>query len=273
GLEIALDWNQNISDNWRFEVGGNFATLDNEVTELNNGTGYFDSGTAEFRQRSIIGNSIEAFFGYEVAGVYQTDSEVQNDPIAVDNNLVPGDFKYKDQNGDGVINDDDRVVLGSYLPTFTYGGHIEVGYKNFDLSVNVSGQTGNSILNRKRGEVIFTNDTNVDADLAINRWHGEGTSNVYPSSAGLRKGWNQKLSTYFIEDGAYVRIQNIQLSYTVKSAQLLGKNMPETRFFFTADRPFTFFKYNGFDPEVADGIDRQTYPVPSVYTVGVNIKI
>src|SRR5690606_22374065 len=130
-------------------------------------------------------------------GVYQNDAEVAADPIAVSNSLVPGDFKYTDQNGDGIIDDADRVVLGSYLPTFSYGGNLGITYKNFDLSVAVFGQTGNEILNRKRGEVLFTNDTNMDADLAINRWHGEGTSNSYPSSAGRRKGWNQKMSSFF----------------------------------------------------------------------------
>ncbi len=273
GFEIAANWSQTISDNWSVNIGANAATLKNSVTKIDSDQGYFDTGSAEFRQRLIVGEAVNSFFGLEVAGVYQNEAEVANDPIAVDNNLVPGDLKYRDQNGDGVINDADRVVLGSYLPTFSYGGNVSVSYRNFDLSVAVFGQTGNEILNRKRGEVIFTNDTNIDADLAINRWHGEGTSNSYPSSAGRRKGWNQRMSTFFVEDGSFFRIQNIQLAYTIPSGSLLGKNAPETKLTLTADRPFTFFKYNGFNPEVADGIDRQTYPVPAVYTIGVNIKI
>ncbi len=273
GFEVALDYNQNITDNWSFRVGTNISTLKNEVIELANGQEYIDGGSAEFRRRSRVGDPINAFFGYEVVGVYQNDAEVLNDPIAVANTLVPGDLKYRDQNGDGVINDDDRVILGSYLPSFMYGANLGLSYKNFDFSVNVSGQTGNKILNRKRGEVIFTQDANLDADLAINRWHGEGTSNSYPSSAGLRKGWNQKMSTYFVEDGNYIRIQNIQLAYTIKPGSLLGKNMPEVKVTFTAERPFTFFNYNGFNPEVPDGEDRQTYPIPAVYTMGINIKI
>jgi len=273
GVEVALNWSESLSNNWSYNIGANFATLKNSITKINSDQGYFDTGTAEFRQRLIVGEPVNAFFGYEVAGVYQNDEEVANDPIAVDNNLVPGDFKYKDQNGDNVIDDADRKVIGSYLPTFTYGGNFGVSYKNFDLSVAISGQTGNQILNRKRGEVIFTNDTNIDAEYANNRWHGEGTSNTYPSSAGRRKGWNQKMSTFFVEDGDYFRIQNIQLAYTIPASSLLGKNMPETKITFTADRPFTSFDYNGFSPEVQDGVDRQTYPVPAVYTVGVNIKI
>jgi hypothetical protein len=134
------------------------------------------------------------------------------------------------------------------------------------------GQSGNKILNRKRGEIIWTADGNMDADLATNRWHGEGTSNKYPSSAGLRKGWNQKMSTYFVEDGDFFRIQNVQLAYTIKPRQLFGATMPEARISLTADRPLTLFNYNGFNPEVDNGIDIQTYPIPAVYTVGLNLK-
>ena len=112
----------------------------------------------------------------------------------------------------------------------------------------------------------------MDADFAINRWHGEGTSNSYPSSAGRRKAWNQRMSTFFVEDGSYFRVQNIQLAYTIPSSKL-GDNMPEVKLIFTADRPLTVFNYNGFNPEVSNGIDRETYPIPAVYTFGVNIKI
>ena len=171
-----------------------------------------------------------------------------------------------------MINDDDRVVLGSYFPTLMYGANVGITYKNFDFSASIAGQTGNKILNRKRGEIIWTNDGNMDADLAINRWHGEGTSNSYPSSAGLRKGWNQKMSDFFVEDGSFFRVQNIQVGYTIKGKELLGEKFPNARVYLTADRPLTIFKYNGFNPEVADGIDTQTYPIPAVYTVGLNVK-
>lgn len=272
GFEFAASWSQTIDDNWSFAVSGNFATLHNEMTRIDNNLGYLDTGSAEFRQRSIVGEPIEAFFGLEVVGVYQNDEQVANDPIAVANNLVPGDFIYRDQNGDGIIDDEDRTVIGSYLPEFTFGGSIQVSYKNWDLGVAFAGQTGNEILNRKRGEVIFTNDTNIDADFATNRWNGEGTTNSYPSSAGRRRAWNQRLSTFFIEDGWFFRIQNAQLAYTFP-ANSIGKKIPEVKLLLTAERPLTVFDYNGFNPEVPNGVDRQTYPIPAIYTFGVNIKI
>ena len=271
GFELALTWSENLSNGLSYRIGANMSTLKNEVTDIY-GQPYLDGGSAEFRQRTIVGEPLLAFFGYEVTGVYQNDEQVQGDQIAIDNNLVPGDLMYKDQNGDGLINDNDRVVLGSYFPSFTYGANLGISYKNFDVSANVMGQRGNKILNRKRGEIIWTPDGNMDADLAVNRWHGEGTSNEYPSSAALRKGWNQKMSTFFVEDGSFFRIQNVQLAYHFRNIEMFGTQMPESRIILTAERPLTMFSYNGFNPEVANGIDTQTYPIPAVYTVGLNVK-
>jgi TonB-linked SusC/RagA family outer membrane protein len=271
GFELALNWNDSFSNGIGYNIGANITTLKNEVLDLY-GQQYIDGGSAEFRQRSMVGEPLLAFFGREVLGVYQNAAEIAADPVAVANGLEPGDFKYKDQNKDGVINDDDRVVLGSYLPSFTYGANLGISYKNIELTATMMGQTGNKILNRKRGEIIWTSDGNMDSDLAKNRWHGEGTSNKYPSSKGLRKGWNQKMSDYFVEDGSFFRVQNLQLSYNLKNKELFGYKMPAARISFTADRPLTIFKYNGFNPEVDNGIDTQTYPIPAVYTIGLNIK-
>jgi TonB-linked SusC/RagA family outer membrane protein len=278
GIELSLNWSDKINEKLSYTIGANMSTLKNEAKDLY-GQQYIDGGSAEFRQRTYLGESLMAFYGWQTDGVYQNDAEIQADPVAAAYNLanptaqlVPGDFKYKDNNGDGVIDDKDRTILGSYFPSFTYGANLSVTYMNFDFSASMYGQTGNKILNRKRGEVIWTNDQNMDADLATNRWHGDGTSNQYPSSSGLRRPWNQKMSDYFVEDGSFFRIQNIQLGYTIKNNQWLGGNFPVCRIALTADRPLTLFKYNGFTPEVENGIDAQTYPVPAVYTVGLNVK-
>jgi hypothetical protein len=275
GFELALNWNDDISENLSYTFGGNFTYLENEVKGLG-GPLFLDAGQAEFRQRSIVGQPFQAFYGYEVMGVFQNEGEISSsgytNEFIADNALEPGDFFFKDQNNDGVVNDEDRVVLGSYLPTFTYGFNLGVRYRNFDFSANFQGQTGHSILNRKRGEVIFTNDTNLDAELVTNLWRGEGTSDRYPSAAGLRKGWNQNMSEYFVESGSYFRIQNVQLAYNFLDQELFGTTMPDTRIILTAERPLTIFNYNGFNPEVPDGIDRQVYPIPAIYTVGLNVK-
>ena len=271
GFELALNWSNKIGDKLSYNVGANISTLKNEVRNLY-GQPYIDGGQAEFRQRSIVGQPLLAFYGQTVAGVYQNAAEIAADPIAVANGLVPGDFKYKDQNNDGKIDDKDRVVLGSYFPTLMYGANIGIQYDNFEISANIMGQSGNKILNRKRGNVIWTADGNMDADLAIHRWHGEGTSNIYPSSSGLRRSWNQKMSTYFVEDGSFFRVQNVQLAYNIKRKELFGAKLPNMKVSLTAERPLTVFKYHGFNPEVANGVDSQTYPIPAVYTIGLNIN-
>ncbi len=283
GFELALNWNGQIANDLKYTLGANISTLKNEVRDLY-GQEYLNGGQAEFRQRSQIGEPLLSFYGYQVAGVYQTPDEVNADPIAVANNLVPGDLKFRDQltvdtnndgvpdAGDGVIDDKDKVFLGSYFPNFTYGANLGLTYKNIEFSMNIMGQRGNKILNRKRGEMIWTTDTNIDANLANGLWNGEGTSNFYPSAAALRRGWDQNFSNYFLEDGAFFRIQNVQLAYNINGAKLFGKDMPNAKIYVTAEKPLTVFKYNGFSPEVPNGIDRQFYPVAAVYTIGLNLK-
>lgn len=284
GLEVSLNWEDRISEDFSYSIGGNFATLKNSVLGLGGPNG-LNAGSSEFRQRSIIGHPYQAFFGYDVVGVFQEghfdDDNISNMVQASgytpefirENQLQAGDFIYRDLNGDGIINDEDRMVLGSFLPTFTWGANLGFRYKKLEFAALLQGQHGHSIMNRKRGELIFTNDTNLDAELVSNLWRGAGTSNRYPSASGLRRGWNQNMSNYLIEDGSYFRIQNVRLSYTFFGQETWGVMLPETRVTLTAERPLTVFNYNGFNPEVPNGIDRQTYPIPAIYTIGLNIKL
>ncbi|WP_115815447.1 SusC/RagA family TonB-linked outer membrane protein [Winogradskyella eximia] len=273
GIELAATWNGKISKNISYNISGNFSTIDNQITGLA-GQPYINTGTAEARQRLIVGEAINSFYGYEIEGVYQNEAEIAADPnvqaiIAEGTAINPGYFKYKDLNNDGTIDASDRKVIGSPVPTYYFGGNIGINYKAFELNMAFYGQGGNVILNTNRMEVIRTQGRNIDAELAVNRWHGEGTTNEFPSSEGYRNLWNQKLSEFFLQDGDFFRIQNIQLAYTLREEKL-----PEMRFTLTADRPLLWTKgYNGFNPEVGfDGRDSQTYPTPSVYTFGVTVK-
>lgn len=273
GLEFSADWSGTIGE-ISYNIGGNFATLNNEVLSL--GGQEFQQLGGEFIRRSNIGDSYLAFFGYEINGVFQSEEDLSNSGYNQEfiegNNLEPGDFFFKDQNGDGEINDEDRVVIGSFLPDITYGANIGLSWRNLEFSMLIQGQAGHQILNRKRGEIVFTNDTNIDAELFENLWRGNGTSNKYPSAAGLRKGWNQNSSEYYVEDGDFWRIQNVQLAYNFIDQSLFGVELPRVRLYVTGERPLTMFEYNGFNPEVPDGIDRQVYPVSAVYTAGINVN-
>ncbi|MBG47620.1 MAG: SusC/RagA family protein [Pseudozobellia sp.] len=275
GFEFVLNWEKQVSENFRYNIGANFSTLDNEVLDLADQENLTTGG--DTAQRTVVGGTITPFFGLEVDGVYQTPEEISSDPAAqaaIADGLVvePGDFRFVDYNGDGIIDAQDRVDLGSYLPTYNFGFNFGMNYKAFDLSLNVIGQGGNVIANQKRFAIRQTPDPNIDRDFAINRWNGPGTSNSYPSARGIRNPWsNQFLNSFFVEKGDFVRLQNVTLGYTLP--QLNGKFNPDIRFYLTAERPLTLFEYNGFTPEVANGRDNQTYPIPGVYTLGVNIKI
>ncbi len=274
GYEISVGWKSKINQDWGYFINGNFSHIDNEVTSLN-GQPFLDRGMAEFRQRLVVGQPMDVFYGWDIVGVYQTQAEVNADAVAQYANgqsagtVKPGYFKYRDVNGDGILDANDRVYLGSPVPTYYYGGSLGMNYKNWDLSVTFYGQGGNVILNRNRAEVFRTAGRNVDAELAINRWHGEGTTNEFTSSEGYRNGWNQRNSKFFLEKGDFFRVQNIQLGYTLKSSSL-----PEMRFTITADRPYLWSKSKVLmNPEVAsDGVDLGVYPTPSVFTFGYSIK-
>lgn len=275
GIELEASWNGKISKDLNYTISGNFSTIDNKITDLA-GQPYIDRGSAEFRQRLVVGQPINVFYGWDIEKVYQSAAEIAADPVAQsainDGTIIkPGYFKYKNlDNSDDVLDAKDRKYLGSPIPTYYYGGSIGVNYKNWGLSTTFYGQGGNVILNRNRAEVIRTQGRNVDAQLAVNRWHGEGTTNAFPSSEGYRQLWNQRMSKFWLQDGDFFRVQNIQLTYTITD-----KRLPEMRFSLTADRPFLFAKsFNGFNPEVGfDGVDLQTYPTPSVVSLGVNVKL
>lgn len=281
GLEISATWRGKIAEKIGYTIGANFSTIHNEVTDVF-GQAFITRGPlAEFPQRLTVGQPFDVFYGYDILGVYQTQAEVDADPAAAAANAAaagtvkPGYFKFRDVTGgpegkpDGILDAKDRVYLGSPAPTYYYGGNIGVDYKNFDLSIRIYGQGGNIIFNSNRAEVFRTQGRNIDAQLADNRWHGEGTSNSYPSSEGYRTSWNQKASRFWLEDGKFFRVQNIQLGYSVAK----HNKIPEMRFTLTADRPYIWSKTKSTNVEVGfDGVDSGTYPTPSVFTLGWSVK-
>jgi TonB-dependent starch-binding outer membrane protein SusC len=275
GIEISATWRGKIAKDFGYTVSGNFSTIKNEVTDLF-GQAFITRGPlAEFPQRLTVGQPFDVFYGYDIIGVYQNQGDIDKDPVAVAANTAgagtvkPGYFKFRDVNGDGVLDANDRIYLGSPAPTYYYGANLGFNYKNFDLSVRIYGQGGNIIFNSNRAEVFRTQGRNIDNQLAENRWHGEGTSNTYPASEGYRTAWNQKASRFWLEDGKFFRIQNIQLGYTLAKQ----KKIPEMRFTVTADRPLVWSKSKSTNVEVGfDGIDSGTYPTPSVLTIGWNVK-
>ncbi|WP_205512930.1 TonB-dependent receptor [Longitalea arenae] len=290
GIEVDLSWADKIGKlGYRFS--GNLSTLKNEIVDLQ-GLKNLPGGPAEFPTLSRVGDPFNFFYGYQVAGIYQNQAEIDADPIAQANDVKPGYFKYVDQNGDKVLDAEDRVNLGSYLPKVTYGFNMELNYNNFDLSIFFQGVGGNSILNYNRATRQKFPDMNGDEEFVTGLWTGEGSTNKFPSAIATTASWNNNASSFYVENGSYLRLQNVQLGYNFK----LGKdgNGPSFRVYATADRPLIFTRYSGVTPEVAGsavlqkdrqaapsntpatvisstGYDNNVYPTTAVYTIGVRI--
>ena len=284
GIELTLNWSDVIGKDFKYNIGFNMSTLKNKVTYLN-GRDRIATGEAEFRTYRILGEAIDSFYGYKVIGVYQNQAQIDADPIAKANNLKPGDFIYEDLDGDNELTYKDRQIIGSKLPKFSMGGSLGFEYKNIDFNLSYSGQFGHKIANKKRGLRRWQSGINFDQDLVDNRWTGEGSTNEYPSARGLTDPWNNaKFSSFWVESANTFTIENIQLGYTFRNILPSSDRKSSLRVSFTADRPFSFFKYNGFTTDVGEqidsekgtvskaaGIDQQTYPLASTFSFGVKL--
>ena len=272
GFDISATWTDRVGKDFRYTVGANLSTVRNRVKDLG-GASIIKGG----KTVNMVGKEMNSFYGFEMIGVYQTAEECAADPIAVANELEPGDLKYKDQNGDGVIDGNDRVCLGSYIPNLLYSFNFGFEWKNFDFNLSTYGQAGAQMFNRKRALRYAQQNYNFDLAQYENRWHGAGTSNTDPSAAALLKAWNvsdQRYSSYFVESADFFRIQNITLGYTVKNIKMGNYTLPSLRVSLTADRPFTAFSANSFSPVLSDseGWDTEVYPLTSTYTLGLQIN-
>ncbi|MDD6868240.1 MAG: TonB-dependent receptor [bacterium] len=273
GIDLSLNWNDKINKDFSYNIGFNLGWLHNEVKSLKGELNYIKDGGKVVQ---MVGEKMNSYYGYKVVGIYQTAEECANDPIAVANNLQPGDFKYQDVNGDDKIDGQDKQVLGSYIPDITYGFNLGFQYKNFDFALSTYGQAGGELWNRKRALRYAQSDYNFDKAQVENRWTGAGSTNEHPSAAALIRNWNVSDSnnaSYFVEKSNYFRIQNITLGYSFKNIKMGNYTMPGIRLTLTADRPFTTFKCNSFTPELSDaaGWDTEVYPLTATYTFGVQI--
>lgn len=266
GLEFGLGWNDELNKDFKYNVNINLSTLNNKVTDLD-GNNNMESNSG--RQINRIGEPFQSFYGYKAIGVYQNEAELAADPIAVANNLKVGDLIYWAADRDKGLTADDRVILGSFMPKFSLGGNVGFMYKQVDFNLAFQGQFNYKVYNFKRAQRPNQTAMNIDKDLADNYWRGEGSTNSYPSAAGLNRSWNTgRMNSFLVESGNYLTIQNIQMGYTFTNL-IKSNNKSSLRLSVTAERPFNFFSYNGFTPQMWNGIDNNVYPQTSTYTFGV----
>ena len=273
GVDVSLNWNQKVSEDFSYTLGANLTWLHNEVKSLKDGINMLQGG----KTVQIVGEKMNSYYGFKVAGIYQTEAECQSDPVAVANGLRPGDFRYEDVNGDNVIDGSDKQVLGSYVPDLTYGFNVGLLWKALDFNMNFYGQTGGELWNRKRALRYAAQNYNFDQAQFDDRWTGSGSTNSNPSAAALMRSWNvgdSQNASYFVESSDFFRIQNINLGYTLRNLKMGGYTLPSVRLSFTADRPLTLFSAHSFTPELSDpeGWDTEVYPLTATYTFGVQIN-
>ena len=281
GFEIALNWNDKVGD-FNYGATVNFAHNKNEVTRIANAEGIIhgdanvlSQGTTEM-YRAQEGYPIGYFYGYKTAGVFQNWSQVDG-TAAKYAGAQPGDLIFVDSNNDGKITEGDRTQIGNPHPDFTMGLNLNFSYKGFDLNITGAGAFGQQIAKSYRS---FADSPlqNYTTDI-FGRWTGEGTSNKLPRlTSGSHTNW-QNISDIYIEDGDYLKIQNLTIGYDFKK---LFPTMPlgQARLYLTAQNLFTFTGYSGMDPEIGygydkswvSGIDLGYYPSPRTYMVGVNLK-
>jgi TonB-linked SusC/RagA family outer membrane protein len=277
GVEITVNWNDNLNSNLDYSISGNISFNKNEVLSTVSGANpiYGGGGAATsgaLSTRTILGQPIGQFFGLVVDGIFQDQAEINGSNQTT---ARPGDFRYVDQNKDGVINDLDRVPIGNPNPRVIYGLNTSWRYKQFDLALDFQGVAGVEIYNANLG--LRYGRENFTRDFYENRWHGAGTSNEYPS-AKIGGGDNYKPNTFYVEDGSYFRIRNMQIGYTVNPSITSRWKISKLRIFANAQNAFNFFSYRGFNPEVGGtptnaGIDANVYPLSATYNFGVNVTL
>ncbi len=292
GFEASLGYNHS-SAKFNWSLAGMFDLTRNEVLSLSTANATIDAGTnSDFGGFSITrtqeGQPIQSFFGWQVAGIFQSQAEIdalndkapggffQNDKTA------PGDIRFVDLNGDGEINADDRTFLGSYIPKFSYGLNWNGNYKNFDFNLFLQGVHGNKIYNGTKvigqGMLrLFNASTDV-----LSAWTPQNTDTDVPRAISGDPNQNSRTSDRFLEDGSYLRIKNLSIGYTIpvdKIGGLTNGFVSRIRIYASSQNLLTFTKYTGYDPEVASrfgalltqGIDYAQFPQARTFTVGLNI--
>jgi TonB-linked SusC/RagA family outer membrane protein len=275
GFDFSLTYHGKIKSEIKYHIGANITAYKNEIINIPD-PGWFASGSYV---RNEVGHPISSFFGYKVTGIFNNPDEVAAAPTQ--SAAAPGSFRFQNTNDDEVISADDRVFLGSPHPDFTYGINIRFEYKGFDLSAIFFGSQGNEIVNATKFDTHFFGAYvgNKSKDM-LNAWTPENTSTMQPKVSLGSNFSTSSFSSWFVEDGSYLKCRSIRLGYTFNPASFVGRiGGKNLRLYVEGKNLFTITKYSGLDPEVgssssaAFGIDDGRYPgTEKNYILGLNIS-
>ncbi len=273
GIELNLGYQNEATRELRYSVNFNISSIRNEVLSLGEGQPISGGGFRAFTTtRTEVGQPVGAFYGYVTDGVFQNTDEVAagNQP-----NAVPGDFRFKDLDGDGEITAEDREFIGSPHPDFFFGFNFNAEYKGFDLSLFFQGVQGNDIFNAQKWYTMNPALTTAKSRDILGYWYpGSGINDMYGLNAGSTND-NLRASDFFIEDGSYLRLKNLQVGYTFSGNQ---QWFSDIRVYLSAQNLLTLTSYSGLDPEIgggtlSQGLDYGTYPQTRAVSLGINVKL
>jgi TonB-linked SusC/RagA family outer membrane protein len=287
GWEVELSYNDAINEEFSYSIAANAAFNKNKVDVLYGTDNFITGGTYGRTQQEISrtyeGQPIASFYGWQTNGLYQNQSEVDNDPNikndARKSGINPGDVRFVDQNGDGIIDEQDRTRLGDPNPDVIFGIQAGIAYKGFDLAINGYGNLGYELFNADRMTGLDpATSYNMYAE-ALNRWHGEGTSNSIPRMASGNFNQNHRTSDLFIESGNFFKIKNLTLGYTLPAPLTAKLQMNTLRIYFSGEDLYTFTHYTGFTPELGyhngnqqKGVDWARVPTVRRLSLGLTLN-
>ena len=305
GLELSVNHKNNIGK-FKYEVGFNVSYIKNKVISLGTGNEPIygawleESSILDFATKTAVGKPIGSFFGYVTDGIFNTYEEVKASAqydygkYDFEQTTRPGDFRFKDLNGDGRITAEDRTYLGSPLPDFVFGIPLSFSYANFDLNLFFQGQTGNKIFNVMDYYLNNAAAGNLYADIRTEHWSGQlradreffplNTNASVPDLDPSDAARNFRASDFFVKDGSYIRLQELRLTYNFDEKIISKLNLSNLSIFLGAYNLFTLTRYNGFDPEVGKvtgtesnnlnmGIDHGNYPQARTFTIGLKLAL
>ena len=292
GIDLGINFKHDINDNLKFSVGYTLTSIKNKALKVNNAAGFIPGGLFGLNQttsRFQEGLPIGVFYGLKMNGIYQNQAEIDalntdtNNDGVINNsdapfqvNASPGDIRYVDVDGDGVIefgSSDDQQVIGNPIPDVTMGFNLNVNYKQIDFGTSLYASIGNDVARSYERFLTYSNKPN----FYLNRWTGEGTSNSVPRASNTASN-NYLFSDFFVEDGSYLRIQNVQLGYTLPKGVAEKLNLDKFRIYVSVNNLYTFTKYRGYNPDVSNasplgaGVDLGQYPQTRTFTTGINVS-
>lgn len=267
GTEFSLNYRNSVRK-LNYTLGANLSLFaDNKVTGL--GQGGLQTIGAETIIR--VGDPFNALYGYKVLGIFQSTNEVATSPRQFGNTrTAPGDFKYADLNGDGVINESDRTVIGNPFPKTVYNFNATLDYKGIDLVLTFEGVGRLDRIMNDNGQRVMEDSRNNILSYLINRWTPTNPSTIYPRAGGQN---NAVVSTFFVEDVSYTRLRNLEIGYTLPNSITSKFGVSKLRVYVGGQNLLTFTKFKNFDPErQRGGNSDQNTPLYKVYTFGLNVK-